>query len=380
MQRLQTFMRFLELDPENLNLLADTADAAFAAEDFDAVDELLDRYAALAELPKPLINLRGLAALRARRLDQAAAAFDALLVAGVDDPAIRFNRAWVHALNDEYESALALLDDDCLSVTDRAATLRVQMLHHLARIDEALAEGQGLAERFPENDSLLGALSVAALDADDFDLARHYAESAKGGADALTTQGLLALNGSSSVASMALFDRALAENPRAPRALVGKGLAMIMQKDLAGGARALRAGAEIFGDHLGSWIALGWTQLLAHDLIAARATFDHAMSLDDNFAETHGALAVVDIADGKLDSAKRRADTALRLDRGCFGAMLAKILLAEAGGRADIAQGLWEKAINAPVGEGGKTLAEAMVGLGLNPGNIRPGRKGGAKQ
>ena len=328
----------------------------------------------------PLINLGGLAALRDRRLDEAAAAFDALLAAGVADPAVKFNRAWVHALHEEHEAALALLDEDVVGVTERAAALKVQMLHHLGRIEEALIVGQGMTERFPGNDSLLGALSAAAMDADDFDLARHYAGSAKGGADALTTQGLIALNDSDPVASLALFDRALAENPKAPRALIGKGLGLIAQGDVPAGTQALREGAEIFGDHLGSWIALGWTQFIARDLKSARATFDHALTLDDNFAETHGGLAVLDVAEGDLEGAKRRADIALRLDRECFGGMLARLLLNEAKGNAAAAQRIWERALAAPAGADGKTLAQAMVGLGLDPGKMRPGQRGGGRE
>jgi Tfp pilus assembly protein PilF len=141
--------------------------------------------------------------------------------------------------------------------------------------------------------------------------------------------------------------------------------------------KALRKGAEIFGDHLGSWIALGWTQFMERDLKTARETFVHALSLDDNFAETHGGLAVLDFAEGDLDSAQRRADVALRLDRECFGGMLARILLAEAKGNSVAAQKLWEKAINLPTGVDGKTLAQAMVGFGLDPSRMKPGVRSG---
>jgi tetratricopeptide (TPR) repeat protein len=378
MQRLHTLLQFLEQDPKNLNLLADAADAAFGAGQAEAALELLDRYAALSALTLPLLNLRGLSALRAQRVDDAAEAFDALIAAGVDDPAVRFNRAWVYALHEEHRAALDLLDDDAVSVTERGASLKVQMLHHLGRIEDALAAGEALVERFPENDGLLGALSVAAMDNDDMDLARHYAGTAKGGADAFTTQGLIALNDGDAADSLVLFDSALAENPRAPRALIGKGLGLLAQGDIKSGTAALREGAEIFGDHLGSWIALGWTQFIARDLAAARATFEHAYTLDDNFAETHGGLAVLDIAEGKLDSAQRRTDTALRLDRECFGGMLARVLLAEAKGSADVAQKLWEKAITVPAGANGQTLAQAMVGMGLNAATMRPSKGGGS--
>lgn len=379
MERWQSLLQFLEQDPDNVSLIADAADAAFDAGELETARDLLARHRALAGLPLPLINLEGLVALRLHELAAAAAAFDALLEAGVDDPSVRFNRAWVHALNEEHEAVLALLDDDTVAVAERAAALKVQTLHHLGKIEEALAAGRGMVERFPGNDSLLGALSVAAMDADDMELARHYAGQASGGSDALTTRGLIALNESNPGDSVALFDQALALHPNAPRAWIGKGLGLVASGDTAGGTKALRKGAEIFGDHMGSWIALGWTQFMARDLVGARQTFDHALSLDDNFAETHGGLAVIDVAEGKLESATRRADIALRLDRECFGGMLAKLLLAEAKGNAATAQRIWDKAMNVAVGAEGQTLAQAMSGLGLDPGKMRPRRSGDGK-
>jgi tetratricopeptide (TPR) repeat protein len=372
--RMQLLLGYLQHDPDNLTLIADAASAALDESAFDESMALIDRYRALAPMPLPLVNLEGLVALRSGRLDAAAAAFDRLIGEGVNDPAVRFNRAWVHALCGEHEATLGLLDDAVVAVTARGPALKVQSLHHLGQIEEALAVGQGLAERFPANDALLGALSVAAMDADDVDLACHYASQAMGGADALTTRGLIALNDDNPAAALVLFDQALTEHRDAPRAWLGKGLGLVVTGNTADGAAALQRGAEIFGNHLGSWIAVGWTQFIAQDLKAARATFEHALSIDENFAETHGGLAVLDIVEGNDDSAKRRADIALRLDRNCFGGMLARLLLHEAKGNPAAAKRIWERAIDMPIGVDGKTLAQAMIGMGLDT-----GRSGGGK-
>lgn len=366
--RLRRLLEFLDADPDNLTLIADAASAAFDGGNLTTALSLLDRYRVLADFPPMLVNLDGLVALRSSRLGDAAAAFDALLAAGVTDPSVRFNRAWVHALHGEHEQALALLDDDAVAVTPRAAALKVQMLHHLGRIEDALAAGHGLAERFPGNEDLLGALSVVAMDADDLALAAFYADQAGGSADALTTRGLVALNEDRAGDAMALFDDALARHPDAARAWLGKGLGLIATGQVSQGTAALQRGAEIFGDHLGSWIAVGWTQFIAKDLKGARATFEKALLLDENFAESHGGLAVLDIAEGNLDGGKRRSEIALRLDKQCFGGMLARMLLQEAKGNAAAAQRTWERALDMPAGANGKTLAQAMIGMGLNPG------------
>jgi tetratricopeptide (TPR) repeat protein len=376
--RLLLLLDFLESDPENLNLIGDAADAALDESALDRVGELVARYRALAEVPPPLLNIEGIAAMRQGRLDEAAATFTALRASGHDHSSLRFNLAWVSALQQRHDDVLALLDDEVVGAVPRAAALKVQTLHHLDRIEDAIAAGQGMAELYPNDNHLLGALSVAAMDADDFELAKHYAMRADGGADALTTQGLISLNDDAPEAAAALFDRALAEHPDAPRAWLGRGLSLLAQGDADGAAPCIDKGAEIFGDHLGSWIASGWTHFVRKDLGAARHSFETALSHDDNFAETHGALAVLDIAEGSIDSARKRTDIALRLDKECFGGILARTLLLEFDGKPELAAKIRDRAMNMPMSVDGKTLAQAMIGLGMNGGAGKASGKDGA--
>jgi Flp pilus assembly protein TadD len=147
MERFQALLQFLEQDPDNITLIGDAASAAFDANELETAQSLVSRYKSLSEMPLSLVNLEGLIALRMGALDVAASAFDSLLGSGVDDPAVRFNRAWVHALNEEHEAALVLLDDDIIAVNERAASLKVQTLHHLGQIEEALAVGQGMVSQ-----------------------------------------------------------------------------------------------------------------------------------------------------------------------------------------------------------------------------------------
>lgn len=362
---LARLLAFLEADPQNLSLLADAAEAAMNEGRPSETDRLLDSYAALAPLPPPLQNLKGVAAIANQRFDDARAIFEPLLDAAPHDPGLRFNLAWCRAMAHDYSGAVSLLDEATVGAVPRGAALKVQMLHHLGPLEDALACGMGLAELYPDDEDLMGALAIVAIDAEEADLARDYAERAGASHEGLSTLGMLALSDDDVDRSLALFDRALEDNGDSGRGLLGRGLALLMKGDAAGAAGSLDRSGEIFGSHVGTWVAAGWAHFTTGDYAAARADFERALALDDTFAETQGALAVVDLAENKLASAKRRAAVALRLDPACLSGALARSLLLAGEGQAEKANAIREAALNAPLGPNGRTIAQTMVALGM---------------
>jgi tetratricopeptide (TPR) repeat protein len=359
--RTNRLLGYLEHDPENLQLICDAAEAAVAEGDDSTATAMLEKHEALAPLPPPMLNLRGLAALKAGRFDDAAAAFTSLREAGEDAPAVRLNLAWALTMNGHYADALPLVDAEVVALNPSGAGLRIRLLHHLDRSEEAMEEGGRMAELYPGDHVLMGTLANAALDADRADLARHYAERAGSHHDGLSTMGLLLLDEDRVGESAALFDRILAADIGNPRALLGKGLERLAVGDTSEATLWLDRAAERFGDHLGTWVAAGWAWYVQGDLAAARARFETAQALDDTFAETQGGLAVLDIAEGRIEEGRRRAEVALRLDRASFGAALATILLLEHDGKPEMAKRISEAAFNVPIGIGGKTLAQALA-------------------
>lgn len=362
---LARLLGFLEGDPENLNLLADAAGAALDEGHPTQTERLLDRYAAIAPLPPALSNLRGVAALANRQFDAARAIFESLLDAAPHDAGLRFNLAWCRAMGHDDRGAVALLDEATIAAVPRGAALKVQMLHQLGPLEDALACGMGLAELYPDDQDLMGALAVVAIDAEEIDLARGYAERAGASHEGLSTLGMLALNADDVDGSLALFDQALEAYGDSGRALLGRGLALLMKGEPAAAAQCLDRSGEIFGAHVGTWVAAGWAHFTVGDYAAARADFERALALDDTFGETQGALAVVDLVENKLASAKRRTTVALRLDPTCLSGALARSLLLAGDGQAEKAQAIRHAALNAPIGANGRTIAQTMVALGL---------------
>lgn len=366
-ERLQRLLGFLDKDPDNEKLLADSASLALDEHGYELAAFLLDRQASTASLSPELMNLRGLAAINMGQFEEAAVAFGGLRDIGADDPAVRFNLAWAYAMQGRYADASDLLDDEAIGISARAPALKIQMMHHLEHYDEALEEGARLAELFPDNQELMGALATLAMDADKSDLARHYGAQAGDSSEGLAARGLFALDEASPDDALALFEHAIEVQPSNPRAWVGKGLGLLVTGKSEDAAVALQKGADLFGDHLGSWVAAGWAHFTGGDLGNARKCFDQAMAVDATFAETHGALAVLDLTEGKTESALEHAKIAQRLDRNSFGGALAQALLLEKSGHDEAAQKIVAKAMAAPVGIDGKSLAEALRSMAIGP-------------
>ena len=149
--RLQRLLGFLEHDPGNLPLIADAAGAALDEGQLPTASQLIARYENLAALPGPLQNLKGLVAIGRQEFAQAAAIFEPLAAERPGDTTLRFNLAWTRAMTANYAGALELLDEPTAASSAPAAALKIQMLHHLGQIDEALACGEVLAALYPND-------------------------------------------------------------------------------------------------------------------------------------------------------------------------------------------------------------------------------------
>ncbi|MDQ4087015.1 MAG: tetratricopeptide repeat protein [Pseudomonadota bacterium] len=366
--RLERLVALLAQDPNNLPLLSDAAETALSERRPEVAADLLARYAAIEPLPPKECNLAGLAAMQLNRFDEAAGHFSGLVQSGVGGAVVRFNLAWARAMGGETEAALDLIDDEAVRTLPQAARLKLQILHEHGEMGAAAELARAATELHPADPGLMAAASVLAVDLDDFEQAQRCALAAGEHPDALATLGTLALDQGRAADALEKFDAALAMNERSARAWLGRGLVKLAMDRADEAAPDLDRGAELFGTHLGSWIAAGWAHVVNRNVAAGRARFERAMDLDPTFAEAHGSLAVIDILEGAPDSARERAEKALRLDRSSSSGALARMLLAAAAGDEATAQRIFELAVNSPIDERGRTIAEAAAKLGMKIG------------
>jgi tetratricopeptide (TPR) repeat protein len=363
--RLKLLLGYLEQDPENVSLIEDAALAAMALAEDDKAVMLFERLEKLHPLTPSLRNDYGLSALRLSDFDTAERLFQTLVGDDEADPAARFNLAWAQAKQGKLIKAEQQINEACANALPQAAMLKIQLIHQRGAFDEALEMGRELLTLHPDHAGLNAAMSVLALDCEDTALAKHCADKASGHPDGLTSLATLELRDMAVDEAAAHFDAALALNSHSPRAWVGSGLVELMRNNPQIAAGHIDRGAEQFGDHIGSWIAAGWAYLLAgrHDIAEQR--FEAALGVDENFAESHGSLAVSALLKGDTSKAQKLADIASRLDRNCFSAALAQSLIANSSGDTDKARKILERALNTPMDDDGRTVAQALIHLGL---------------
>ena len=365
-EHLTGMLGFLKSDPQNLSLISDTAEAALDVNDLDLAKELLKRYETIAPFSDKQIGLSGLLAIQSKDFELASQEFSKLLENNSKDPAIRFNLAWSLSMLKKYDAAIEIIDEETANTLPQAAMLEVQIMHQLGEFEEAGIRAKQHLETHPDDTGLAAAISVLAMDNDDEELARLCAQKGGDHPDALTTLATLALDDDDSEQALELFDKALAINPHGPRTWIGKGLAQLASGDTKDAAKNIDHGAEMFGTHLGSWIASGWAYFIMDDLETSRERFEHALGIDDTFAETHGSLAVLNVLSGNIDQAKTGVRTAMRLDRECFSAALAQTLIFSSQGNPDAAKKIFDRAINTPIDGSDRTIAKSLVRMGLD--------------
>jgi Flp pilus assembly protein TadD len=333
---------YLERDADNLELLAAAADAALDASQAERAIEHAQHALRIAP-GHPQFSYRLAVALRrSRQPEQARDILTALTAAPGAHPVPLCELADLLFGRREFEACLEVLarleraDPAHRAVAAHAALLQTRALHHLGRIDEAIATAEAALADAAQGDAppppkLTAALATLYLDAERLtDAQRLHAAAVRAGegdAELDTVGGFLALAAEDSALARRRFEAALGAQPDDARAMLGAGLSAAVDNDLPGAIARLQEATRAMPTHLGTWNALAWMQLSSGELDAAEASLQRARDIDPTFSETHGGLAVIAALRGDREGAQRAMQRAQRLDRGSFSAAYAALLL-----------------------------------------------------
>lgn len=364
-------LAFLRLDPDNLSLLADLADELILSGRAKEALPHISHALSIAPGHAQFRFRRAVATRRSGDLEGARAELDALLAEGVNDAAVLYERADLALQLSDFSGCLAGTDQigmlvDYQRLVPATDLLRVRALHHLGRLDEAIAHAEGVLRDDAARNDIRAALATLYLDAErNTDAARMLAEAgaaASQSPELLSVGGYLALAAEETAAAQLRFSEALQRQPEDGRSLLGAGLAMSLGGKVAEAIAYLQRAAEAMPKHLGTLNALAWMQLMDGQLEAADATLERAQSVDSTFSESYGGQAVIRVLRGDATGARHLIRTALKLDRNCFSAAYAGMLLEYGGMDAAAANATLDFLSRHPA-PGGGTLKAAVLRL-----------------
>lgn len=375
--RLQRLRGYLQQDPRNATLLADALGSALQLRDHDAAAALAAHAEQLQVLSPTLAAQLCVHHLQSGNVSSALDYGRAALAQGADSPAMRYNTAWAAHLCGAFDESLQHLLQafpQASAGTLDACILVARNLHHLDRCDEASARLTAVLQQQDDatSDALraeaLGLRALLASDVGNRDAARSDARLAlallPGQADALLALADTQKEDGDFPAAAGNYTRAVQGQAHCPRGWSGLAQIHLAELSLDDAETCAQTAVAQMGEHIGSWHVLGWIHILKGNTGAARTAFDNAMTLDRNFADTHGSLAVLDAMAGDRTEAQRRIRVAERLDRQSLALQYARLLLLQQDEDADGSRALVRDVLarQAPAStQSGQTLVERRI-------------------
>lgn len=331
--RLARLSGYLTMDSDNLRLLREHAGCASQVQEFEKALGSLARIDALGGAMADDLALRSHCLRSLGRLDEAEALLGRALQNHLDHPWLRLENAALLLQRRCFEEVLhtlpAALDDDHLA--SLAAEYRIRSLHHLGRLEEAVAFGEAELTLRPDDlrvrSSLcpilcdLGRLSDAALHAETVttQIGPQY--------DVLETLASVALRDGDPVRAREWMRTALSTRQDDGRAWLLDGLISFRQGQPSEAIDSMQRAIELMPGHAGSHLALGWVHLIGQEPEKAMEAFLAATEASPAFSEVYGSQAVAALILNRRELASRMIRKAKLLDPASPTAEYAALLL-----------------------------------------------------
>lgn len=331
--QLEQMERYLHQDPSNPSLLLRAFDLAMHARAFVVARRYVD-LALEAQPDDPYWRFRQAEVLSALGQWQDAEALYGGLLQTSPEPNVAFGLARSQAQRGNGAASIVTLWPYRLASEFPVfgATLLVRLLHHAGRGQDAMEYVTAVEARFDTDTTFCAAASLVALDEGNMALAMRLSKQAQAGGaeplEALVVDATVALGNLEVDAARANFERALASMPDEARSLAGLGAVHVIERDFAHALPLLEAAHKSMPEHIGTMHLLAWCKLFLADLPGAEAMFAQALTVDRNFADSHGGMAVVLAMQGDRSRAEHEVKVALRLDPTALSANYAVLVLA----------------------------------------------------
>lgn len=364
-QKLARMERYLAADPGNLSLLTTIIDLCLELGRHEAAQGHIAAALALNAEDADILHRQALLLMEQGALAQAAQIWEKLLTR-VSDVGLATNLAFIYQQQGRQQAAADLLANYATpDIPSQALTLYIRALHHVGKLEQALALVQQHLPRCAGDHTFLAAASLLCMDGDQKNMARELSAAALAAGsrplEAVVTVGTLALEELDAEVAQARFGEAVQLNPRDGRSWSGLGLASLLRQDFAGADQELQQAIHYMPGHIGTLHAAAWCRLLSQDLDGAKRYFEQSLDLDRNFSESHGGMAVVYALQGQRAQAEEAIRRAQGLDRGCLSARFAQMVLSGILQHPDQFKRIAMKILSTRDGVDGLSMAEMLT-------------------
>lgn len=373
--RLQKLKDYLAGDPDNINLIHDVIDLSLATSAPEETQSLLAHARALAPAHPRTLFQQAQCSMSQHRFMEAEQVLVSLYQEYPDNQGVSYNLALCRVMQGKYQEAEPVLSS-LHALQGRflqGDLLYLRTLHHLGDSNKALLLAEQTVNAHPEDPDALGIYSLLLMDTSQGETAVPFARKAielkPENLEALSTLGAHALENFDIEDAKRHFETALKVQPQDGRSWMGRGLAALIDQDVELGEACLEKALGYMPAHLGTWNALAWVRIMKGSIASAEQTIDAAMERDRTFSENHGTLAVIQILQGKRDMAKESIRRALKLDKQCFSANFAQVLLLDPESDQVRIQKRIQTLIRAPIVVGGTTIEKSFQNYMRRKGN-----------
>lgn len=373
-QRLARLEGFLQQDPGNANLRADTFYAALQCGEWQRAGAQLE-WARTAQPGEAAWALReGDWLIAQKRYPEARNFLEHLRTQAAGsaplERVIEQNLGFIAFSEGRFADAIAqlkpLTDDTGEAPSASLQQLWLRALHRVGDVAGACDWAARAEARGQLDAGAAGIAALAAIDLADFAAAQRWCRVAESAGvanmEALVARSSIALAVPDANTARQLAMQATEINARDGRAWSARAFAELLAGDLAAARASFDQALAFMPQHIGTWHGQGWVQVLQRDGAGARASFEHALQLDRNFAESHGGLAVALAMQGDAAAAREHIALAQRLDRASLSSRYAEAILSGEAQDAQAIQRLAHRLLGARAAPLGGTMGESLPG------------------
>jgi len=357
---------FYTKDKTNLTLFQDLFELTMSLGRFsEAKDLLVNLEAKLCEEPIIKFDWSKFHIAQAE-YEIALEILETLLTDGTVNTGVIYNILWCKLNLKRFQEVIEEMDKHSNFVDEYPAfqLLKIRAMHNLGRIEEALFLVQHYLEFNKDDQDALGLKAILSLDLGRYDEASVAADMAlilnPFNHEALTVLSSVALVEQNPDKALVHLSKSENITTRSGRMMLNLGQAQMLNMDFLEAEESLKKASELMPDHIGTWHALAWVELVQNKVDFAEQSLQKAMDLDRNFSETHGGLAVIAVRKGNIDLARKLTKTALRLDPNCVSGRYAESLLLEASGEVQLAKEKVTNLIESTKSGDGRPLTELI--------------------